>query len=486
MRKALVAVAVSVFVLGWGANRAMAVCGDGVVDTGEDCDLGGTCIGGSAAGTACHVGDATCTGGACTTFGGKGCAANCTNEHDVPFPLVPGQLDGLSVVPGTSGVAIASDFLSIPLPFGNVCAGGDNANQACTSAADCPGGTCTASKQVLTVGKEVNGQIPFVVKAASVVFPGIPVSTLACGCIHGIESKTCGGTFFEADGKTLSPNCTTGYSKCTTAACNTAGEPCEGLGPCAFVHGAGNTASGTIGCAGGLDKINLDFQQDSGGSGGPCAPPNTCPATVVLSGHGDPGSALAYQTIGITAALGACTGSDPSTYGPDGIFCTADDPPGGIIAVAGTNATVSGTGTAVVHNANGSDGTDLGPVSATGHVFDCPSLECGANSSAAGAGLVTSFTFVHLDTVGDVAVTAQFFADGTLPPANECSVHTITCSGDCDMSGDVTVNELITLVNIDLGVAQPSACADGIPSGVDVDITFIIKAVGYALNNCPA
>ena len=52
MRKALVAVAVSVVMLGWGSNRAMAVCGDGVVDSGEDCDLGGTCIGGSAAGTA--------------------------------------------------------------------------------------------------------------------------------------------------------------------------------------------------------------------------------------------------------------------------------------------------------------------------------------------------------------------------------------------------------------------------------------------------
>ena len=100
------------------SRAATPVCGNGVVDADEDCDLGGTCIGGSAAGTACHVGDTTCTGGTCTTFGGKGCAANCTTEHDVPYPLVPGQLDGLDVVPGTSGVAIASDFLSIPLPFG--------------------------------------------------------------------------------------------------------------------------------------------------------------------------------------------------------------------------------------------------------------------------------------------------------------------------------------------------------------------------------
>jgi N-acetylneuraminic acid mutarotase len=60
------------------------------------------------------------------------------------------------------------------------------------------------------------------------------------------------------------------------------------------------------------------------------------------------------------------------------------------------------------------------------------------------------------------------------------------CVGDCDASGDVTVNELITMVNIVLGSADASACPHGIPSGVSVDITVIIQAVGYALTNCPA
>src|SRR5579862_1131556 len=484
MRKALVAVAVSV-VFGWGANRAMAVCGDGVVDSGEDCDQGGTCIDGSAAGTACHVGDSTCTGGTCTPFGGQGCVANCTTEHDVPFPLKPGVLDGLNVMPGTSGVAIDSDFLSIPLPFGDVCASGDNVNQSCTTDADCPNGTtgmlCLASTQTLTVGREVNGQIPYVIKAASVKFPGIPVSTLACGCIHGIESMTCGGTFYEADGKTLSPNCTPGFST---------GTPCAGLPPCTFIHGKGNTSSGVIGCTS-QTNINLDFEQDSGGSSGPCAAPNSCPPTAVLSGTGGPGSATSFTTIGITAALGGCTGSDPSTYGPDGVFCTADDPPGGIIAEAGTNAAVTGTATSVVHNANGSDGTDLGPVSTTGAPFDCPSLECGTNSSAAGAGLVTAFAFVHLDTVGDVAVSAQFFADGTLPPATECAAQPTPtptpggCAGDCNNDQSVGVNEIIILVNIDLGNADNSACPSGVCAG-GVDITCIIKAVNNALTSCPA
>ncbi len=478
MRKALVAVAVSVVMLGWGINKAMAVCGDGTVDSGEDCDLGGSCVGGSAAGTACHVGDATCTGGTCTTFGGKGCAANCTTEHDILYTLVPGVLDGLNVAPGTSGVAIASDFLSIPLPLGPACNGGDNAGATCATQDDCPGGTCVPSQQILTVGKKsADGTIPVVVKASTVKFPGIPVgSGLACGCIHGISSKTCGGTFFEPDGHTLSTNCTPGFST---------GDPCAGKAPCAFVHGDGNTAAGTIGCNG-LSNTDISFEQDSGGSGGACAAPNSCPAIVSFSGSGGPGSAVIFQTLGITAALGNCVGSDPSVYGPDGVFCTDDDPSGGIIAVAGTLPVTTGTATAVVHNANGSDGTDLGPVTATGAPFSCTAIECGANSSAAGAGVVGAFSFVHLDTVGDVAVTAQLFAAGTPPDPSTCVEH-IACTGDCDGSGEVTVDELITMVNIDLGTSPLSACPAGDADGSgDITINEIIQAVNFALTSCPA
>ena len=62
----------------------------------------------------------------------------------------------------------------------------------------------------------------------------------------------------------------------------------------------------------------------------------------------------------------------------------------------------------------------------------------------------------------------------------------VTCPvGDCDGSGDVTVNELITLVNIDLGSADPSACPSGIPSQGPCDITCIILAVNLALSACP-
>jgi streptogramin lyase len=59
-----------------------------------------------------------------------------------------------------------------------------------------------------------------------------------------------------------------------------------------------------------------------------------------------------------------------------------------------------------------------------------------------------------------------------------------SCIGDCDGSRDVTINELITMVNIALGGPQPSACPDGVPSGTEVDIALIIQAVNNALNGC--
>ena len=60
----------------------------------------------------------------------------------------------------------------------------------------------------------------------------------------------------------------------------------------------------------------------------------------------------------------------------------------------------------------------------------------------------------------------------------------VACSGDCDGSGDLTVNEIITLVDIALGTAQPSACASGVPSAAEVNVALIIRAVNNALSGC--
>jgi hypothetical protein len=58
------------------------------------------------------------------------------------------------------------------------------------------------------------------------------------------------------------------------------------------------------------------------------------------------------------------------------------------------------------------------------------------------------------------------------------------CVGDCDGVGTVVVNNVITLVDIALGTASPSACTNGIPSGAEVTVAVIIQAVNSALNGC--
>jgi len=58
------------------------------------------------------------------------------------------------------------------------------------------------------------------------------------------------------------------------------------------------------------------------------------------------------------------------------------------------------------------------------------------------------------------------------------------CTGDCGGTGTVAVNDIITLVDIALGTAQPLACADGVAIGADVSVALIIQAVNNALNGC--
>jgi hypothetical protein len=63
----------------------------------------------------------------------------------------------------------------------------------------------------------------------------------------------------------------------------------------------------------------------------------------------------------------------------------------------------------------------------------------------------------------------------TLPP----------CAGDCRGDGQVTVDEILTLVEIALGELPTSACASG-DGNHDGQITVdeILVAVNHALNGC--
>jgi hypothetical protein len=89
-------------------------------------------------------------------------------------------------------------------------------------------------------------------------------------------------------------------------------------------------------------------------------------------------------------------------------------------------------------------------------------------------------------SVGATA-TATATASGThTATASATATAGISCSGDCDGSGEVTINELITLVNIALGSLPVSACPAGdVNADGMIAINEIVAAVANALNGCP-
>jgi CSLREA domain-containing protein len=56
------------------------------------------------------------------------------------------------------------------------------------------------------------------------------------------------------------------------------------------------------------------------------------------------------------------------------------------------------------------------------------------------------------------------------------------CIGDCDDSGSVRVDEILTLVNMALG--NGGSCLSGLAAGVTPDVSVILQAVNNALNGC--
>ena len=308
--------------------------------------------------------DADCSGATCVRckpFGGDGCAANCTKETPVLFTLKPGELDGSDIKIATSGAVIHGDILTLPLPF--------------------PGGT-----QMFVIGKVRNGRIPVAQKPSFMVQPRIPALDLACACVRGAVFKTCGGTTKEADGISISADCSADAGVCA------------GKKPCTAVAGPGNSSEGTVACTD-LSGINFHISQDAGGAAaGP-------PVFTLEPGTGGPGAALIAAASSIGTVTGSCSGTTPD-YGPDGELCTADDPPSAR-GTAAVQVLTTGTACASLRNAQGIDGNDIGPFCSTGVPLNCSEL---ASGITAGAALAGAFTTLNQATAGDVVGTDVFVA----------------------------------------------------------------------------
>jgi len=104
---------------------------------------------------------------------------------------------------------------------------------------------------------------------------------------------------------------------------------------------------------------------------------------------------------------------------------------------------------------------------------------CRMTSVACGKGLAVR-TWIYAVVLLGAAVSMPVVGFGLCVP--DC------CQGDCDGSGDVTVNEIITLVDIALDQAPASTCPFAGTQAPDDPITIlqIIKAVVFALDGCPA
>lgn len=406
------------------------LCGNEVVDDGEQCDDGAYCIGGPLAGIACTSEDDCIFGGACfggpddlhacesnkdcrsascircRPAGGDGCAANCTFENDIVVDIVPGVIDfdntnrTLAIVPGTSGLGVICSFYYFPVSI-------------------------PAGSLVLTAASPVEGITTMAVKAGRLKIDPVFME-FGCACVRSPEMWTCGGTTFERDG-TPSLGCTAGFPEESSCPVNR---------PCAPVHGPGNGGSGFV-TWGGPDFATEATQDCNGEPSEPAFPPTS--STYTVTGSGDPtaGNALLTMATAFGIVNRHCSES-VAEHGMDLEFCTDDDP----VSVRGAPMTLpfaTGTATGTIFNPVDFEGDINGPNWVEGSPL--VSAENG-EIDAAGAALTGVFTACDLHLFSDVVVPIVLsFGRARTPGPSDCcqcdqpstcGAPTAGTCGDCE------------------------------------------------------
>ncbi|MBI1817243.1 MAG: hypothetical protein HYR72_19910 [Deltaproteobacteria bacterium] len=304
-------------------------CGDGVTVPSEECDDGGTCIGGSNAGAPCTFGP-TCDVGVCTPTGGDGCAANCTNELSVPL--------GFQLSDQTCGIGVGCR------PFNLVASG----------------------TGLWRIGKpNPDGSLPIAIRADEVSPHPLSVQGLGCACLRGIPVPEfglgnaghgvlyCGAFGFSGVDVNTGIDHTIGVigaNGFTAADCLAPGGSLDTTHPGVCNGPATITQSGQGPAGSAVVRINVSFGFIA--DGGSCA---TETDTKVCRDGANPGTACTTNSA-VCVGGGTCV----PAKGGDGIPCNGDDPE---VArgTAGLSIFTTGTASATITDTDNQPGVTFGP-----------------------------------------------------------------------------------------------------------------------------
>ena len=386
------------------------LCGDRVVDEGEDCDDGGICVGGTPPLAGCNSAADCAAGEVCTPVGGDGCAANCTNETRRETVFAPetistaqGALFPIQLSP-TGSQVLTTGFARDTRVIG-------------------PNG------QVITNP----GEIPGVIKVADVKFDPVRIQFINCACVRGVEVPEFGPG-----------NSAAGLLSCSET----------GLTDINYRllqdHNTNPDDENNSGTANGLpDDPGCDerFTFPSGviseacleGTDPACSRPDNpashtgvcnSPRVIEFSGGpAGPGSALINTNTAIallpdSAALCVKDPPDPGgqcfdEYGADCRPCTDDDPDKG---VPENIPTTTGTAEAALFDTNNVSNARIaaGPncitpveciVQVTGSPVDCEAFLADPTGGLSGSALATAFPILDAGQIADNVNTTLLVAE---------------------------------------------------------------------------
>jgi uncharacterized repeat protein (TIGR01451 family) len=242
------------------------------------------------------------------------------------------------------------------------------------------------------------------------------------------------------------------------------------------------------------------------------------PMALALSASPDPvrrGGVLTYQVTVTNHTASALNNVMLSTVTPDGASsihlsdeggCTSGCSPGRFAnwslesLAGGASRTVSMTmslsnnanqfpdGTLISNRAWGfADGGASASAEAEARICAAGGTACDSNAATPTftPKLNQTITATPSNTPG-VTPTQSPLNTPSVTPTSSVTPAIGPCIGDCNGDRIVTVNELITMVNIALGNASVSTCRPGDADGSgDIAINEIIAAVKNALNGCP-